>query len=156
VERFAMTDQWHYQLNGFEIGPVPASEVRRLLLKGRLAPDTPVRSEGSEVWATADRLRPPEEPAASTAPPARNAQHDAPATLAPSSTIGPWPIALLEKGAPPGIPLAVAAMLTWERPIWCLGALLLAGFAGVALRVVARAALDLDAIRRSLDATRDR
>ena len=42
-----MSAAWFYQLDGFELGPVPTAEIDRLVRKGRILPGTLVRQVSS-------------------------------------------------------------------------------------------------------------
>lgn len=47
---------WHYALNGEQIGPVPLTEVRRLLTTGELDPSDLVWTQGMAAWKPAGEL----------------------------------------------------------------------------------------------------
>lgn len=136
-----MSEKYRYQVNGFELGPVPAVEVARLLRKGRVAPDTPVRPEAGGEWTTAERLggSPRNEPNPAPAP-----------NSSPGATPGtPWHLVLLDRFAALGVPLGVALMVPWERPGFAAGALTLSVFAGALAKAAAGLAIDAEAARRA-------
>lgn len=139
-----MSQRWHYQLNGFELGPVPEAEVRRLVQKGRLPPDAPVRPEGEGAWSTADRITGdvPTQHVDSTI-------MDSTPTPTPTTVREGWHLGFLQRLGPWLVPLGVALMLPQERPAWSLGALILATIAGALIRLLADAARDLGAIRQA-------
>jgi hypothetical protein len=140
-----MADLWHYRLNGFEIGPVPASEVRRLLQKGRLALDTPVRPEESTVWATAEKLG-ITVAAVVHVEPAPPVSEPAALESRPSTD---WPVLALERLAPVGVPLGAALVADWgTRPVAGVGWVILASFAGIGLRILATGSRNLGVISR--------
>jgi uncharacterized RDD family membrane protein YckC len=47
---------WHYVQEGQTQGPIPQSEVARMLSDGRLAADTPLWTEGMPDWAPANQI----------------------------------------------------------------------------------------------------
>lgn len=139
-----MSERWHYQLNGFELGPVPATEILRLVRKGRLAADTPVRPEGEGAWSTAELLGGRDREAARS-PIAEPSS----APIAPSRD-DRWHERFLDRVGPFGVPVGVALTLPWDRPAWSVGALVHATIAGAWIRLLVGAARDLGAIRRAI------
>jgi hypothetical protein len=119
---------WQYQIQGFELGPVPLSEMSRLILKGRITPATLVREGGGE-WVRAETL--------------------APLYPLPATTAEPWEMVLLGRFAVAGIPLGVA-LLPWGPVPRAAGSLVLAAFAVALVRLLVGMARDVTAIRSKL------
>ncbi len=110
-----MAEVWYYEVNGFELGPVPTAEIHRLLAKGRVAADTPIRPHNGGQWKRVHDV--------THVPRLANAKSD------------PWPVALLDRWAVVGIPLGVALILTDQRPAFIAGMVLLTPFAVAFARV---------------------
>jgi hypothetical protein len=125
---------WFYQIQGFESGPVPLTEMSRLILKGRIKPDTLVRPDHGE-WVHAEKVT----------------------SLYPSPTVvpEPWHMILLERFAAFGIPLGVA-LIPWGRAASFVGLLILAVFAVALIRLLVQLVRELSAIRRELTAEEGR
>lgn len=51
-----MADQWFAILDGVEIGPLPASQIRQLAESGKIGPTTPVKRQGMERFIPASRV----------------------------------------------------------------------------------------------------
>lgn len=49
--------EWYVQIGGFTSGPLSASDLKKLVEKGKLKPDTPIRKEGQENWSKAGRVK---------------------------------------------------------------------------------------------------
>lgn len=49
--------EWYVQIGGFTSGPLSASDLKKLVEKGKLTPDTPIRKEGQETWSKAGRVK---------------------------------------------------------------------------------------------------
>jgi GYF domain 2 len=108
-----MPDVWFYEVNGFELGPVPTAEIKRLLAKGRVAADTPIRPENGGQWLHVQDVARPKGPTIT--------EH--------------WHIVLLDRYALIGIPLAVALTLAGNRPAFVAGMILLTPFAVACARM---------------------
>jgi hypothetical protein len=109
-----MTTLWFYQVNGFDLGPVPQSELHRLSQKGRIAPRTPVRPEGGD-WMEAEQAL----------------------GLGGKEAVGSRSglITVLHRMAPFGIPMGMA-LLPWGRAAACVGLLILSPFAAASFRLL--------------------
>ena len=66
---------WHYRALGQDLGPVSASEIRRLAAAGRIGPDTQIKKVGTSDWILACRVK---GLFGSTPPPALAAEDDGP------------------------------------------------------------------------------
>jgi hypothetical protein len=126
----AVSAVWFYQIQGFELGPVPLTEMSRLILKGRIKPDTLVRQDSGE-WVHAEAV---------------TSLYPGPAEVPDA-----WLMILLERFAAFGIPSGVA-LLPWGRFASLVGLLILAVFAVALIRLLVELARDLRAIRRKLTA----
>jgi GYF domain 2 len=124
-----MPPLWYYQVNGFDLGPVPHSELHRLSQKGRIAPKTPVRRDGGD-WMDAEQAL----------------GLDANEPVARRVMPVPWHIALLDRAAPFGIPLGMA-LLPWGRVPACVGLVILSPFAVASFRLLIDIARVRDADR---------
>jgi hypothetical protein len=124
-----VTAVWYYQIQGFELGPVPLIEMQRLIHKGRIVPETLVRRDSGD-WICAEQ---------------------AAGLFAEEGRTSPWHTVLLERFAVVGIPLGVA-LLPWGRLAASVGIVILAPFAVALVRLLLDVARDLRAIRRKLTA----
>ena len=131
-----MSAGWFYRINGFELGPVPPAEIRRLLQKGRIAPDTPARHERGGDWVTVERAVEPDDASIPHRP----------------GLAEPWHILLLERFAIFGIPIGIALSLPWGRLAPSVGVMALTPFAVALIRLLVGIARDLGAIRREIAA----
>jgi hypothetical protein len=122
-----MPTLWYYQVNGFDLGPVPQPELQRLSQKGRIAPGTPVRREGGDWMDAEEALR-------------LDANEPGARRMRPL----PWPTTLLARAAPFGIPLGMA-LLPWGRVAACIGLVILSPFAVASFRLLIGLALARDA-----------
>jgi hypothetical protein len=122
-----MPTLWYYQVNGFDLGPVPHPELHRLSQKGRIAPKTPVRREGGE-WMDAEE--------------ALGLDADVPVARRVESLL--QRIALLERAAPFMIPVGMALLL-WGRAAACVGLVILSPFAVASFRLLTGIARGRDA-----------
>jgi len=52
-----MSDQWHYSHGGGQCGPVPAAELKRLAVSGKLLQTDMVWREGMAAWSPAGSVR---------------------------------------------------------------------------------------------------
>jgi hypothetical protein len=102
----------------------------RLILKGRIRPDTLVRQECGG-WTRAEKVT-------SLYP-------------KPAAPAEPWHLVLLERFAAFGVPSGMA-LLPWGRVASLVGMLILAVFAVALSRLLVELARDLKAIRRKLAA----
>jgi hypothetical protein len=132
-----MPADWYYQLQGFELGPVPLAEMRRLIQKGRITPGTFVR-QGGGGWVHAEKAE---------------ALREGEAAAGDEATAGPprWYVGLLGKPAAFGIPLG-AALLPWHRLSTAAGLLILTPFAVASVRLLRDVALDVKANREKVEA----
>jgi GYF domain 2 len=51
-----MARQWFYKVMGEAVGPVSSTDLKALAEKGKIEPDTPVRTESSN-WTPAEKVR---------------------------------------------------------------------------------------------------
>jgi TM2 domain-containing membrane protein YozV len=49
--------EWYVQISGFTSGPLSASDLKKLVEKGKLTPETPIRKEGQETWSKAGKVK---------------------------------------------------------------------------------------------------
>ncbi len=128
---------WFYQVNGFELGPVPTPEIQRLLQKGRIAPDTPVRREGDGSWRTADRLPVADDPA--------------PRSMVAAIRSRPAPRRrdVLDRFAVLGIPIGVALILPRDGIAHSLGLVILAPSLAALIHRLVKMTDDLRALRET-------
>jgi hypothetical protein len=129
-----VTAGWYYQIEGFEAGPVPLAEMNRLILKGRITPQTLVRQD-SGSWVVAERAKGLFASAEAVEPGAPPAPE-------------PWHMTLLARFATPGIPAALA-LLPWGKLAQSLGLLILAVFAAALVRLLVEAGRDLKTLATS-------
>ena len=48
---------WFLELDGVETGPISSSDLKELVVKSIVMPDTKVRTSDSKTWSTADRIK---------------------------------------------------------------------------------------------------
>jgi hypothetical protein len=113
-----MPTLWYYQVNGFDLGPVPRPELQRLCQKGRIAPGTPVLREGGDWMDAEEALR-------------LDASEPGGRRMNPLA----WPMTLLDRAAPFGILLGMA-FLPWSRVAACIGLVILSPFAVASFRLL--------------------
>jgi len=54
---------WFYASEGQQKGPFPETQLRDLIVRGTVGPDTLVWTEGMAGWQKAGEIRPPSAPA---------------------------------------------------------------------------------------------
>jgi hypothetical protein len=133
-----MNVDWFYQLQGFALGPVPAAEMKRLIQKGRIAPDTFVR-QGNGPWVHAGKVEALNPSAVGGAP-------ADPAAPGPE----PWHLRWLGRWGAWAVPVAVALMLPGHRATTAAGWLVFGPVLAASVRLAVGVARDLRAIRHGM------
>lgn len=49
--------EWYVQIGGFVSGPLTSADIRKLVERGKITPETPIKKEGQENWSKAGKVK---------------------------------------------------------------------------------------------------